>query len=334
MKRVIPAILAVACLMLVAVASQPLADEARQASPVLQRTVLAQDQTHVMVVGHRGGGFFAPEDTLASIDLGLEVGVDGVEVDVQKTGDGHYILMHDDTVDRTTNGTGTVAFMTLAQIRDLEIRWSPPRFVRPFQFPVPPKSKRFQHLKVPTLEEALDRVRDKAFIMLDLKQEDAEGVARVVGERGMVGEVIFKVNTVAEGQAVRAAAPEAVLMARPISERDLDEMLAALRPPIVHLDEKTFLPEVIDRLHEAGVLIWMNALGEDDVTALVADGDDLAWFRRLDEQLATWWPTKYRPHVRPYLKLAERGADLIQTDNIARVVAAMGEYHKPKHSPR
>jgi len=297
-------------------------------------TVLTRAATHVMVVAHRGGGFFAPEDTLAAIDLGVEVGVDGVELDVRKTADGHYVLMHDDTVDRTTNGTGEVAAMDLAQIRALEVRWAPPQFVRKSQFPVPPDSDRFWHLRVPTLEEALGRVRGKAFAMLDLKAEDAEGVARLVTEKGMVGEVIFKVNSIAEGEAVRGVAADAVLLGRPDDEEALDEMLAALHPPIMHLDEITFTAEVIERLHNAGTLIWMNALGEADVTAVVADGNDLEWLRRLGDQLGAWWPTRFRPNVRPYRKLAERGADFIQTDNIVAVVRTMAEYKKPMRSAK
>ncbi|MBM3501711.1 MAG: glycerophosphodiester phosphodiesterase family protein, partial [Armatimonadetes bacterium] len=267
--------------------------------------------------------------TLAALDLGIEVGVDGVEIDVRRTADDHYVLMHDDTVDRTTNGQGQVAELTLEQVRALEIRWTPMQFIRKTQFPVPPDAERFQHLKVPTLGEALDRARGRAFVMLDLKAEDVEGVTRVVGERGMLSEVIFKVNSVEEGEAVAAAAPQAILMGRPDDEAELDAMLAALHPPIVHLDDATFTPPIIERLDDAGALIWMNTLGKTDAVALVADGDDLRWAERLGNDLARLLGVLSTPHVRAYRKLAERGADFIQTDNLVAVVEAMRDFPKP-----
>ena len=303
-------------------------------APAQQPDLLTRAATHVMVVAHRGGGFFAPEDTLAAIDLGLEVGVDGVELDVWKTADGHYVLMHDNTVDRTTNGTGEIASLTLAQIRALEVRWTPEPFVRRSQFPVPPDSDRFRHLRVPTLEEALGRVHAKAFAMLDLKAEDVEGVARLVVEKGLVGDVIFKVNSVAEGEAVRRVAPDAVLLGRPDDEQALDEMLRALRPPIMHLDDKTLKAEIIRRLDQAGTLVWMNTLGQTDVTALASDTDGLSWLRRLSDELGKWWPAQAQPGLRPYRKLAERGADFIQTDNLVTVVQAMSEFRKPAPRPK
>jgi glycerophosphoryl diester phosphodiesterase len=322
----------VACLVWVASALTARAQVAPQ-STLLDRTVLAPDQRHVMVVAHRGGGFFAPENTLAAIEVGVEVGVDGVELDVRRTADGHYVLMHDETVDRTTNGTGEVAALSLDALRALEIRWTPPGFVRKAQFPVPPDSERFEGLKVPTLEEALDRVRGRVFVMLDLKAEEAPEVAQVVAERDMLGQTVFKVNSVEEGQAVWAVAPTAVLMARPDDEPALDTMLAALQPPLVHLDEATFTTPIVERLTEAGVLVWMNTLGKTDAVALVADGEDQRWSERLGPELAGVFRMAFEPHVKPYRRLAARGADLLQTDNIVAVVEAMREYRKPRATP-
>jgi len=96
------------------------------------------------VIGHRGAKDFAPENTLASLREAKRQGAAWVEVDVKLTADGRPILMHDDRLDRTTDGTGPVADRTLAEIRRLDAgRWF---------------SEAFTGERVPTLEACLDLV--------------------------------------------------------------------------------------------------------------------------------------------------------------------------------
>ena len=79
----------------------------------------------------------------------------------------------------------------------------------------------------------------------------------------------------------------------------------------------------------------MNTLGRDDVQAVVADGTDLYWRRRLGDLVMDVVPAQFRPHVRVYRKLVDSGADLIQTDNIVQVAKTMSTYAKPgPHRPR
>ncbi|UCH36265.1 MAG: glycerophosphodiester phosphodiesterase family protein [Armatimonadota bacterium] len=100
-----------------------------------------------LVIGHRGAPTEAPENTLAAFRKALDLGAHGVELDVRLTADGHLVIMHDDTVDRTTDGTGAVADMTLEQIRSLSAGGE----------------------TVPTLHEALQTVAPRGEAMLDLK---------------------------------------------------------------------------------------------------------------------------------------------------------------------
>lgn len=74
----------------------------------------------VYIVGHRGAAGVRPENTLSSFRLAIELGVDKLECDVRLTKDGHTVLIHDATVDRTTNGSGNVSEMTLDEIRVLD----------------------------------------------------------------------------------------------------------------------------------------------------------------------------------------------------------------------
>jgi glycerophosphoryl diester phosphodiesterase len=74
----------------------------------------------VLRIGHRGAAGYAPENTLASIEKAISFGLDFVEVDVQRTNDGHLVILHDERVDRTTNGTGLVSEMPLRSLRKLD----------------------------------------------------------------------------------------------------------------------------------------------------------------------------------------------------------------------
>ena len=95
-------------------------------------------ENSVKMVAHRGFSSKAPENTLVAYKLAGMRGYWGAECDIQETSDGYFILMHDDTVDRTTNGTGSVADMTLEQIKALNVKIVPGYYE-----------------KVPTLEEYL-----------------------------------------------------------------------------------------------------------------------------------------------------------------------------------
>ena len=119
-------------------------------------TVLPAADTGIIIAAHRGFRSVYPENTVVAITGAFERGADAVEVDVQLTLDGVPVLMHDPTVDRTTNGAGTVGFMTLAQIRKLDACSKFPFAAWP---PCP----------VPTLREALESARGHGVLILDLK---------------------------------------------------------------------------------------------------------------------------------------------------------------------
>ncbi len=86
----------------------------------IQAVLRTPPLTPLQRIAHRGGLAYAPEDTLAAFRNGIEQGVDWLEFDVQMTKDGVLVVIHDETVDRTTNGTGAVRDLTLEQIRSLD----------------------------------------------------------------------------------------------------------------------------------------------------------------------------------------------------------------------
>jgi glycerophosphoryl diester phosphodiesterase len=95
------------------------------AKPVSEHPYFNPD--NFWVIAHRGGYSLGPESTLYTLQRALDIGVDVLEVDIRTTKDGQPILLHDRTVDRTTNGTGPVNNFTLAKLKTLDAgyRWSP-----------------------------------------------------------------------------------------------------------------------------------------------------------------------------------------------------------------
>lgn len=107
----------------------------------------------MLLIGHRGAKSLEPENTLLSVRRAMEIGVDAVEIDVRLTKDREVIVIHDETVDRKTNGTGRVCDLTLAEIRGLDAG----------------KGER-----LPTLQEGIDVTRGKVELLIELKEAGTE----------------------------------------------------------------------------------------------------------------------------------------------------------------
>ena len=132
----------------------------------------------VVNVAHRGASGDYPENTLLAFEKALEIGVDEIELDLHSTRDGHLVVMHDATVDRTTDGTGAIGDLTLAEIKALDAGSA--------------FDGRFRGERVPTWEEALDLVQGRVGLNVHLKEGgDPDGayerrVAEAMDRFGMV----------------------------------------------------------------------------------------------------------------------------------------------------
>ncbi len=110
-----------------------------------------QSKENILIVGHRGARAFCPENTILSFRKAIELGVDGIEMDINMTSDGHLVVIHDTTVDRTTNSTGEVSGYTLRELKKLDAgsHFSP----------------EYAGERIPTFEEFLDLVKDKNLLL-------------------------------------------------------------------------------------------------------------------------------------------------------------------------
>jgi len=106
-----------------------------------------------MIIGHRGAAALEPENTLLSIERAMDIGVDAVEIDVHLSEDKELVVIHDATVDRTTNGTGPVSSYTVQEIKRLDAG---------------------KGETIPTLQEVIDLIDRRVMLVIELKEEGTE----------------------------------------------------------------------------------------------------------------------------------------------------------------
>jgi glycerophosphoryl diester phosphodiesterase len=207
----------------------------------------------VAVIAHRGGRLIAPENTLAAFRNAIALNCDYVEVDVRATADGQLVLMHDGTVDRTTDGSGEVARMGFAAIRRLDAgaRFSPA----------------YAGQKVPTLEEALALCRGRVNVYLDHKEGPIGQVVAALRARGMMRQVVVY-DGLEELKEWKRLAPELPVMMSPEEQQRRAGGLLALEETLRvevldgHLLEWT--PVMVGEAHRARTLVFVDCLGPTD----------------------------------------------------------------------
>ena len=222
------------------------------------------------IAGHRGDRAHFPENTLPALQGVLDSDFDFVETDIQLTADGVPVLIHDLDVDRTTNGTGLVADLTLEQLKALDAgSWYDPQFAG---------------VQVPTLDEFLDIFQSsKKKAMLELKGIWTEDQVRVVTSliyaRGVQNRVIFEGFDFETLEALQKAAPvfPRVLIQRylptdPVALANRFGAIAILTSPASLVDD----PGAVATMHEAGLGIILYTLNKkqkwSDALKLGVDG--------------------------------------------------------------
>lgn len=199
------------------------------------------------LMAHRGNSGLAPENTLAAFTKAVESGAEWTELDVHLSADGQIVVIHDATVDRTTDGTGAVAQMTLAQLKSLDAgSWF---------------GLEFAGERIPTLREVIDLVGNRIRLNVEIKSTDnPQTVPKVIEELADAG-------VLAESM-VCSFGLEAVLEARRLwpqgrialisgGGRDLD---VAIRHglPWFNVEYHAVDEALVRRAHESGlgVAIW------------------------------------------------------------------------------
>ena len=230
--------------------------------------LLARDNGTVHVCGHRGHSIGAPENTLIALTQTREHGGTSAEIDVMLTADGEIVLMHDDFLDRTTDGSGLVSKATLAEIKALDAgSWF---------------NQRFEGERVPTLVEALDHARAIGLgLVVEIKE--FQDVDRLVGRLGEIldgndyadhaifisfDHVVLK-NLKARLPFVRT---EGIVHAR---HADIVGVARAASLDSVSVEHMMFQPEDGAALHEAGVAVRFHLQRPEEHSRYARAGIDV-----------------------------------------------------------
>ncbi len=204
-----------------------------------------------LAVAHRGASAYEPENTLRAFQRAMDLGADMSELDTHMSRDGQVVIMHNATVEKTTNGSGAIKDMTLAEIKRLDAG----------------KGER-----VPTLQEVIDLVRGKNGLYIELKGEGTPGpVVEVLRRNDFTGHRQVIVGSFLPWlvQQTRELAPEIAtsLLVGPVySAAELIAMCRAAGADYVHLcwenrtpqPHKLLTPELLRDLRAAGlgIVLW------------------------------------------------------------------------------
>ena len=234
------------------------------------------------MIAHRGGGGLAPENTLAAVEAGLAHNADGIEVDVSRSADGILVVMHDTTVDRTTNGSGPVAKLTWAELSQLD---AGSHF-----------SADFAGEPIPSLETILERLEaTNSTLVIEVKdpelypglETDLLALLDPFTAQERVRVISFDVDWLLKFHQIAPEIPTGALSYWVLTPPQIPAMdVAIVFWPSIILD-----PTLIYRLHQAGFSVatftvnnpqlmrWLLWLGAD---VIITDRPDL-------------WPTALNP---------------------------------------
>lgn len=208
-----------------------------QVSKIIKQLHNPNDK-NVLVAAHRGDWRNAPENSLQAYKLAIEMGVDIIEVDLNKTSDGVIVIMHDETIDRTTNGKGKPSDYTLEQLKKFHLRNG--------------LGVVTEHT-IPTLEEVMLLAKGKILVNLDKGFPYYNEAYQVLKKTGTLQQAIFKTD--APYQDVRAKYPAI-----------LDSITFM---PVVYLDKST-AKTIIDEYQKQIKPVAFELIFQKDTSAILA----------------------------------------------------------------
>ena len=236
---------------------------------------MAATSARLEVHAHRGGAGLAPENTLAAFRKAIELGVDALEMDLHVTRDGAVVVIHDETLDRTTDGRGGVSDLSLEAVKRLDAG-------RKF-------APAFRGERVPTLREVIDLVKatGNGRVWLDLelkyhpdrlgKPEDFEervlGILRETGFAERVNVISFHHPSLAKVKALEPKIRTGLLAGGQQAPRDPVALVRQFRADYYSPNFRLVTAEAVAALHQAGVpIVPWTVNDETEMRRLVALG--------------------------------------------------------------
>jgi glycerophosphoryl diester phosphodiesterase len=230
------------------------------------------------VIAHRGFSGAAPENTIAAVRAAIEIKADMAEIDVTLTSDGRIVVIHDETLDRTTNGNGMVSDVSRAELQLLDAgSWFAPQFAGE---------------RIPSLDAVLDAVEGRILLNIEIKTESvARGIvgqlAATIREHGMIDQVVVSSFSPTALEEMHTAAPEirsAVLYNTEFHKgQDAVEIVTDLGASVFNIKRQRLTRKMLRRCreHEIPVGIYtvndprqMRRLVKKGINAIFTDHPD------------------------------------------------------------
>lgn len=249
----------------------------------LQKAFFAPNASKVLVAAHRAAHNFAPENSILAVENAIKEGIDIIEIDIKTSKDGIPMLMHDSTIDRTTNGTGALESYTFDELRKLRLKNA---------------DGTLSDYQIPTLEEVCGLAKGHIMIDLDLKLINIKPVVKEIQRSGMQSQVFFFDSDYKVLRQIKRIDPSLYLMPRTYSAKHVAKAIRIFKPVIVHIDPSFYTKELADDLEAKNIRVWINAFGEVDKSLTEGSSDKLKGFLK-------------------------NGANVLQTDQPEKMLSAL-----------
>lgn len=228
------------------------------ANPAAQGRPSSED---IEVVVHRGANFLAPENTLPSARAALKYGAEWIELDVRKSKDGVLYNLHDETLDRTTDGHGPIHLVTSSEIERLDAgSWFGPAF---------------RGLKVPRIETMLDSLKGKANVFFDVKKgTPVADLVKLVRAKGFEKNSFFWFADAKMIPEFVKLAPEMKIKVNASDIEGIKKWQAVCRPSYVEIEPENITKELVNYCHKNGILVM----------AAIQNGNEEAYKKAIQAQ--------------------------------------------------
>lgn len=223
---------------------------------ILALCLSCSDEAHYpLISGHRGANFIAPENTLASADSCIRLGIDVMECDVVLSKDSVFYLLHDSLLNRTTNGSGPIREWYSKDLDTLDAgSWFGPEW---------------KGQKLPRLTDLLEKAAPTRLgLTIDYRTGDFQELVNLINSYGMLERTYFTFSSYEDTKRFRAMFPWIhTLQGYVHNPRDLDQVLDEIHPDIAVLWIDRMDRKMVRRCHERNVKVLALVLGLEDKTA-------------------------------------------------------------------
>lgn len=257
----------------------PLLKTEKNRAEEIRHQLFNAESDSVLVIAHRGNWRDAPENSIPAIKQAIEIGVDIVEIDLQKTKDGKLILMHDKSINRTTDGEGKIADITLDSLKTFHLKNGMGRTV--------------DH-RIPTLQEAMQASKNKVLVNLDKSYDYFDQVDSILKETGTKNQVIVKGGKPWHQVKEEFSQYLDEIIFMPIVhlqdsdvEKIIDEYLEEYQPAAIEFvfkNEKSPVLDKFKKIRKKGSRVWVNSLwaslnaGYEDEMAVKHTDSIYGWY--------------------------------------------------------